>query len=123
MKKKTFGQFFKELRIKRGKTLRQFCLEHSLDPGNTSKLERGRLPPPRSRERLEEYAYALGIQEGSDDWYEFFDWAAVSRGVIPPALLNDQEVLARLPLVFRVLDGQRVTLEQVDELIEFIRRR
>jgi len=117
----SFGAFFKALRIKRGETLRLFCEKHGFDPGNISKLERGLLPPPQSRAKLEEYARALGLEEGSDDWYEFLDLAAIARGQIPRALLNDREILRRLPLVFRTLQGQPVTPEQIDELIELIR--
>ena len=49
---KGFGRFFRELRVKKGDTLRQFSLKHGFDAGNLSKLERGRLPQPQSREKL-----------------------------------------------------------------------
>ena len=42
-----FGAFFKQKRLELGLSLRRFCLEHGLDPGNISKLERGRLAPPQ----------------------------------------------------------------------------
>ena len=118
----TFGRFFKQLRVKQGKTLREFCAEHGFDPGNLSKLERDRQSPPQSRTKLEEYANALGIQEGSDDWYEFFDLAALAAGRIPSSVLSDEEVVARLPLVFRTLRKQQVDGDRLDELIELIRR-
>ena len=121
-KMEAFCEIFRRLRLKRGMTLRQFCQEYGFDAGNISKLERGRLPPPQSRDKLAEYASALGLMPGSDDWYEFFDQAALSRGRIPPAVLDDAEVLARLPLVFRTLRGERVTAEQLEQLIELIRR-
>ncbi len=44
-----FGEYFKKKRLEIGKTLRQFCLENGLDPGNISKIERGILRPPQSR--------------------------------------------------------------------------
>ncbi len=119
---RSFGRFFRELRVKRGETLRKFCLKHGFDAGNLSRLERNRLPPPQSREKLEEYAQALGLQEGEDDWWEFFDLAAISRGKIPPGLLSDPEILAHLPMIFRTLRGQQLTEEQAEELIELVRR-
>jgi len=120
--RKAFGKFFKELRIRKGKTLRQFCLENGLDPGSISKLERGRLPLPQSSEKLEDYVRALELKECSDEWREFFDLAAAVQ-CAPPivALLNDQEVLPCLPLIFGMIRGKSVTSEQVDELIELIR--
>jgi len=117
-----FGKFFKERRIAAGMTLRRFCLENAFDPGNMSKLERGRLAPPQGHDILERYARALGIKEGSDDWYRFFDLAAAEAGRIPPELLSDEEVVAKLPILFRTLRGQRVTPEALEELIDKIRR-
>lgn len=117
-----FGRFFKESRQKRGLTLRQFCLDHGLDPGNISKLERGKLAPPSSRALLEKYATCLGIEEGSDDWFNFFDYAAACSGKIPQEVMDNKELVEKLPVFFRTLRGQRVAEEQLDELIELIRR-
>lgn len=117
-----FGQFFKKMRQLTGLTLRQFCLEHGLDPGNISKMERGLAPPPSSREKLEKYANALQIKESSDNWYEFFDLAAACSGKIPPDVMSDTQLVEKLPLVFRTLRGQKVPKEQLDELAELIRR-
>jgi len=64
MPKNAFGPYFKDLRIRRKLTLRQFCLEHGYDPGNISKLERGLLPPPDSDAKLTEYAKALKVRRG-----------------------------------------------------------
>jgi transcriptional regulator with XRE-family HTH domain len=118
----TFGGFFRRMRERSGKSLRQFCLENGFDAGNISKLERDRLQPPQSQEKLEEYATALGIVRGSDEWYEFFDLAHIGAGRIPPALLADKEVAARLPLVFRTLRRQPIDGDDVEDLIELIRR-
>lgn len=117
-----FGEFFKACRISKGQTLRTFCLENGFDVGNISKLERGRMAPPTSDAKVAEYAKALGLQEGSDDWIEFFDLAAQARGQIPHDILNDEELVAKLPLVFRTLRGQRVDDNVLSQLIEKIRR-
>ncbi len=122
MSKSPFGAFFKELRIGRKVTLRQFCEAHGYDPGNISKLERGLLPPPESEAKLAEYAKALKIRRGSDTWYEFFDLARASRGKLPPDILSKRDVVARLPLLFRTLRGQKVSEQKLNELIEMIRR-
>ncbi len=117
-----FGQFFKEMRLKTGLSLRQFCLDHGLDPGNISKLERGLASPPQSKEKLEEYARYLGIEKDSDDWYNFFDYAAASTGRIPPDVMSDEELVKRLPAVFRTLRGQKLPIEKLGDLAELIRR-
>ena len=119
---KTFGQFVKEMRLKQGLTLRKFCIKYGLDPGNFSKLERGLLDPPSSREKLEQYASYLGIKKNSDDWFDFFNLAAISSGKIPPDILNDKQLVEKLPIFFRTLTGKKVSKEKLIALAELIRR-
>lgn len=120
--KMTFGDFFKEKRIGLKKTLRQFCADNGLDPGNISKLERGLMPPPQGKDKLEEYAKCLNIKKGTDDWYQFFDLAAVESGRIPEELLSDAKVAASLPILFRTLRGKKISEKKLDELVEMIRK-
>lgn len=116
-----FGNFFKERRIALKKTLRQFCFESKLDPGNISKLERGILPPPQSREKLEKYAKLLRIKKGSDEWYTFFDLAAAETGRIPDDLMSGKKIEDKLPILFRTLRGQKVPNDKLEELIKTLR--
>lgn len=117
-----FGEFFRAVRAEAGLSLREFCLENGFDPGNISRLERGLLPPPESRNKLEAYAKALRLKKGSDDWYTFFDLAAAERGRIPEDVLSDQALVEKLPVLFRTLRGQRVDEDSLDDLIDRIRR-
>jgi len=120
--KVTFGQFFKKMRGKKGLSLRRFCIENNLDPGNISKMERGLIPPPKSQEKLEQYASYLEVEKGSDDWYEYFDLAAAHSGKIPDDLMKDDELVKKLPLVFRTIRGQKVSKEKINKLAEVIRK-
>jgi len=117
-----FGQFFKEKRLRKGLSLRRFCLENGLDAGNISKIERGLASPPRSRGILERYATCLGIVENSDDWYTFFDYAATSTGKIPPDVMSDDELVKQLPVVFRTLREQKLPASKLKEFAEGIRK-
>jgi hypothetical protein len=92
------------------------------DPGNLSKLERGMLPPPESKEKLEEYASALGLKSGTDEWYQFFDLAAACKGVIPRELLENDELVKSLPIIFRTFRSKRVSKKTVEDLIERLRK-
>ncbi len=118
----TFGEFIKRLRVAKGVTLRTFCREHGFDHGNYSRLERGVLAPPHKEEKLAEYAEALGIERGSDDWFEFSDLAAVARGQIPRDLMDDRAILGKLPVLFRTIRDTGADSEKLDELVEKIRR-
>jgi len=117
-----FGRFFKEMRLNTGATLRKFCELNELDPGNISRIERGVAPPPVSRGKLESYAKCLGLRKDSDNWYNFFDYAAASSGRIPKDMMKDGELVKKLPLVFRTLRGEKVNAENLNKLAEIIRR-
>ena len=125
MKKKdtdTFALFFESLRQRNRLTLREFCKKAGADPANISRMERGAMPPPKSRDILDRYATVLGLKEGSDDWYLFFDLAAVAQGAVPQDLLNDAQVARSLPLFFRTLRGQKPTPDEMQRIAEKLRQ-
>jgi transcriptional regulator with XRE-family HTH domain len=118
----SFGEYIKRLRLDRKQTLRAFCEANGFDPANYSKLERGVLHPPRDEQKLKRYAQALGVEPGSAAWREMQRLAALDRGEIPPRVLSDSDLMARLPAFFRTVEGDPVDDERLDSLIELIRR-
>lgn len=112
----------KRRRLELGMSLRNFCDKSGIDPGNQSRMERGLLPPPCTPEKLEALASQLQIRQNSPMWREFSDLAAASAGRIPKDLLEDKEVLSELPVLFRTLRGAPVSEEQLERLVELIRR-
>ncbi len=118
----TFGEFFKKKRLEMGLGLREFCEKHGYGAGNISRLERGVLPPPQDQDVLRRYAEQLGLVEGSDDWTTFLDLAAAGAGRVPPSIMSDKEKVAQLPMVFRTLRGERLTDEEIESLLDKIRR-
>jgi transcriptional regulator with XRE-family HTH domain len=118
-----FGTFIKELRAKQRLGLREFCLEHGHDPSNWSKIEREVLLPPRDEETLRKWAKQLGLKEGTDDWHKFHDYAAVDAGRIPDHVMQDEELLAKLPAFFRTISGQKPPRAKLENLITLLRER
>jgi len=118
---KRFGELLREKRLNRRFSLRAFCATFGFDPGNLSKVERGLLPPPTG-EKLDEIAKALGLETGSDEWYDFYDVASTDRGLIPVHLLDDDEFVRKLPIVFRSLRESKLDADELDKLISVIRR-
>jgi len=118
----TFGSFFESLRQRNNLTLREFCKQAGADPANISRMERGAVTPPKSRDILERYASALGLVPGTDDWYTFFDLASVEQGVMPDDIMNDEELVKRLPAFFRTLRGQKPTADEMKRIAEKIRK-
>ena len=117
-----FGEYVKKKRLERGLTLRQFCRSLEEDASNWSKVERGILGPPQDTGKLRRIAGILGIVEGSGEWATFVDMAKVSAGIIPEYIMSDKEIVNALPVFFRTIGSIKPTKEELNELIEAIKR-
>ena len=74
------------------------------------------LAPPREHEKLEVYERALGVTPDSPESRELRRLAALQRGELPPAVLADKELMAKLPALFRTLEGDPVDEHLLDDL-------
>lgn len=118
----TFGKYMRDLRRERlHQSLRSFCQENGFDPGNMSRLERGKVHPPSSQERVDAIADALKLDQDSEERRHLRDLARIDRGELPDGILDDEEVLQHLPVLFRTLRGESVGEEELSELIRLIR--
>lgn len=118
----TFGEFVKARRIARRITLRAFSEALGIDPSNYSRIERGLIQPPTNPDKLKPYCRILGIAHDSEEYRELVRLAALGRGEIPPAILSDAAVLAKLPVLFRTLEGGKVDEAVLDELFEIMKK-
>jgi hypothetical protein len=89
-------------------------------------MERGKLAPPPSYEKLGEYARALKLEQGSDDWFEFLDRAAAARREIPADLQGDQRLMDLMPVLFRAYraeaeGGEPISEERLRRLLDMLR--
>jgi transcriptional regulator with XRE-family HTH domain len=117
-----FGEFIKERRIQKNISLREFCKQLSFDASNWSKIERGLMSPPRDDEKLQNISKLLDIKVGSALWKEMKDLANIDAGIIPEDIRSDEKVLKSLPLFFRTLRSDKPTSEELDKLIEMIKK-
>ena len=117
-----FGETIKKERLKAGLSLREFCRKISFDASNWSKIERGKYSPPQDEKTLNNIADVLNINTDSLIWKEIVDKARIDAGIIPPDILSDEEIVKALPLFFRTLRSERPTEEELNSLIENIRR-
>lgn len=93
-----------------------------MDASNWSKVERGILAPPQEDGKLKEIAGVLDIEIDSPEYLEMKDLASVSAGLIPQAIMSDENVLKSLPVFFRTLRSDKPTSDELDELISMIRK-
>ncbi len=117
-----FGEFIKKRRVDKGLGLREFCKQIEIDASNWSKVERGVLSPPQDEEKLRNIAQALGIKLRSKEWKEMKDLANIDAGIIPADILSDKQVLDSLPMFFRTIRSEKPTPEELDKLINIIRK-
>jgi transcriptional regulator with XRE-family HTH domain len=117
-----FGEFIKKRRIDKGLGLREFCKQIEIDASNWSKVERGVLSPPQDEEKLRSIAQALGIKLKSKEWKEMKDLANIDAGIIPADILSNKQVLDSLPMFFRTIRSEKPTSEELDKLINIIRK-
>jgi transcriptional regulator with XRE-family HTH domain len=118
----SFGEFVKARRMSKRITLRAFSEMLGVDPSNYSRIERGQLQPPSNQEKLASYATLLDIPHDSADYREMVRLASLGRGEIPPAILSDEAVLAKLPILFRTLEGEKVDGGVLDDLFETMKK-
>jgi hypothetical protein len=93
-----------------------------MDASNWSKVDRGVLSPPQDEEKLRNIGQALGIRFGSKEWKEMKDLANIDAGIIPADILSDRQVLGSLPMFFRTIRSEKPTPEELDKLINIIRK-
>ncbi|HPD61371.1 MAG TPA: helix-turn-helix transcriptional regulator [Thermodesulfobacteriota bacterium] len=117
-----FGKFIKEKRLSKGLGLREFCKMIEVDASNWSKIERGVLAPPQDEEKLKKIAMVLGIGFKSALWREMKDKASIAAGIIPQDILSDAKVLNSLPMFFRTLRSEKPTPEELDRLIQMMKK-
>lgn len=122
MLQNAFGEYIRVRRAALRLSLRSFAEKAGLDAGNASRLERGRVAPPESPAILDRIASALELRGGSPEYQQLIDLAAAAKGRIPQDLLTDEEVAARLPILFRTLRSKPLSGEQLEKLIDSIRR-
>ncbi len=116
-----FGVYIKEMRLRKGLSLRAFCVESGVEPSNYSKVERGLLPPPSEPQKLEPYRQGLGLSENSSEWRELTRLAALDRGEIPHRTLSNQDLVDKLPALFRMLEGGPMDNDILQEIVAAIK--
>lgn len=116
-----FGELIKKLRSERRLGLREFCISADCDPSNWSKVERGLLSPPQEPDVLNRIAVILGLSENSPERELLFDYSAIDAGKIPKYVLEDSELVRRLPVFFRTATGKKPTTEDLKRLAEILK--
>lgn len=112
----TFGDIVREKRLESNLSLRQFAYNKGLDAAYISRLENGIAAAPRDINKLNGLAKALGLDEGSPEWVDFHDAAALSRNTIPTDLAANPVVPRLLPALYRTLRDEKLNEADIKKL-------
>ena len=115
-----FHEMFKQKRMEFG-TVREFAKLAGLDVAYVSRLENGVVLPPKDSEKLAKLGRALGIAEGSDEWQEFMDLAAVAKNELPVDLQDNERIASVLPAFYRTLRNKKLSKDEAQKLIDMIK--
>ncbi len=116
-----FAETIKNRRVELRLSLRQFCLKCQFDPSNWSKIERGLASPPKDKSFLNKIIAVLGYETGSTESQDLMDYAFISSGKIPEDILSDEKLVAKLPIFFRSVRGDKHNDQELRKLVEIIR--
>lgn len=115
-----FGNYFSNLRMSQGITLREFCRRTNFDPSNWSKIERSVIAPPRSKKTIESILDAIGIEKNSEEYNTALDLGLLET--IPDDFVEEKAIIRELPVFFRTVRGEIPTEEDLQKLIEFLKK-
>ena len=112
-----WGEFVRDKRLEAGYGLRQFASLIGILPSNYNHMEKGRMPPPQDKGRLDQIAEVLGIEVGSEDYHRLMDLAVASKDKLPA----DVEEYARqnelVPVLLRTLENRKLSKQELEELV------
>ena len=124
MIKESFGEYLKKLRLEKGIGLRKFAKLTGILPSNLCHLESKRHNPPTAKDWLIKAAKVLGLEEGSEEWDRFFDLAA-KPGEIPVDVkeyFRERDIVEELPVMARTIKNKKLSREEIEKLIEDIKK-
>lgn len=121
MRRTSFGNFLKSLRLKRAVTLREFSRRVNKDPSYISRIERGILMPPSDINVLESFTKVLKLRRNSEEMKKLMRLAAIDAGKIPKEALDDRKILRNLPVFFRTITGTKLEKQKLLKFLETLR--
>lgn len=119
----TFGELLKDLRMKRGYSLRELAKRTGVDSAYLSRVERGVCKPPQKENIIWDIIGKVGTKNNPSQAEKEFcllcDLSLVENSKMPE--LQTQSYL--IPVILRTIDGKKMSEEKLLKLTEFINRK
>jgi transcriptional regulator with XRE-family HTH domain len=111
---KSFGEFLREIRLKREYSLRKLAKELKMDIGNLSKIENGKLKPPMKEQFIEDISEILELEKS--DVEMLIDMASHENGEYPRDIKESLQESNYIPVLLRTISNKKLSDEQIREL-------
>lgn len=115
-----FGELLQARRAELRLSLRDCAERAEMDPGNLSRIERGRATPPQDADVLARLIAAVELT-GTARGQELMDVAATQNGRIPRDILSNEEVMSALPVLLRTVNNKQLDKEHIEKLVDMIK--
>lgn len=125
MKKETFGEYLRKLRLEERIGLRTFAKAIGILPSNLCHIESGTHNVPRDEELLQKIAKALRLKEGAAEYEQLFNLAA-KPGELPADVKEyfcEKNLMEELPVMARTIKNKKLTRKDIERLIEDLKGR
>lgn len=114
----SFGQMLRDLRAKKGVTLRELGLNSDIDVAYLSRIERETLQPPQKESLLDKIIEGLGAS--TDEGQRLKDQAAIDNEKFPKDIAEGVRKIVGIPTLLRSVTNKKLTAEQIKKITEFI---
>lgn len=115
-----FGELIQKRRAELRLSLRDCAVRANMDPGNLSRIERGRAAPPQDPDVLARIVESLELT-GTEQAQTLLDVASMQNGRIPHDILSNEEVMSALPVLLRTVNNKQLGAASIEKLIEMIK--
>ena len=106
---KEFGVLLKANRESKGLSIREFCRKAKADPSNISKIERGLMNPPKKKEIINRYSYALGLTPAAQT--ELYQAACRDNMLVPdPSHEEVQKLIRKFLKIGDLIDQRQIII-------------
>lgn len=113
-----WGEFVRGKRLAVGLGLRRFAELIDILPSNYNHMEKGRMAPPQSREKLDQIAEALGIGKGSADYHTLMDLAVANKDKLPADVEGFAKENELVPALLRTLENRKMSKQEFEKLVQ-----
>jgi len=112
----SFGDYLRELRIRREISMRTLAKELNMDVGNLSRIENGKMKPPMKEQFLEDISDILKLSKKEKE--KLIDISSHESGEYPRDIKEMLKEHSYIPVLLRTISNKKLSDEEIRKLTE-----